>query len=304
MFSAGAAQDVNATRPPGCNTRRFGESPVWFGNMVNSEIRYNRVERFISERQGLRICFLEADPGMVGTRRCDHRRGKIESHRQCSTLRRFARYKTRSAGKVKYAHSCSDASGVEQIVDKAPRRVGKGCGVVCSRPLPAGMLKITDSLRIEGHHSAAAEPATRSARSRWHCSARASTPGEDLVRAGQVELRHVRKDQHPASEARLTHRLSPRGRHTCLSVEWHIGKLEETTMPLLLACPAIPPGGDIRTQYTCDGAGISPPLTWSALQDGIKSLVLVVENWGAFDIPAGSRGRQPITGDRRYHGPC
>ena len=68
-------------------------------------------------------------------------------------------------------------------------------------------------------------------------------------------------------------------------------------MPLLLACPAIPPGGEIRSQYTCDGAGISPPLTWSALQDGIKSLVLVVEDWGAFDIPAGSRGRHlsPVT---------
>jgi Raf kinase inhibitor-like YbhB/YbcL family protein len=61
-------------------------------------------------------------------------------------------------------------------------------------------------------------------------------------------------------------------------------------MPLLLACPAIPPGGEIRSRCTCDGAGISPALTWSRLQDGIKSLVLVVEDWGAFDIPAGSRG--------------
>jgi Raf kinase inhibitor-like YbhB/YbcL family protein len=61
-------------------------------------------------------------------------------------------------------------------------------------------------------------------------------------------------------------------------------------MPLLLACPAIPAGGDIQSQYTCDGAGISPPLTWSGLQDEIKSLVLVGEDWGAFDIPAGSRG--------------
>jgi Raf kinase inhibitor-like YbhB/YbcL family protein len=61
-------------------------------------------------------------------------------------------------------------------------------------------------------------------------------------------------------------------------------------MPLLLASPAIPPGGEIRSQYTCDGAGISPPLTRSGLQDGIKSPVLVVEDWGAFDIPAGSRG--------------
>ncbi|MBV8132863.1 MAG: YbhB/YbcL family Raf kinase inhibitor-like protein [Alphaproteobacteria bacterium] len=71
-------------------------------------------------------------------------------------------------------------------------------------------------------------------------------------------------------------------------------------MPLLLASSAIPPGGEIPSQYTCDGADISPPLTWSGLPDGTKSLVLVVEDpdapsgvfrhWAAFDIPAGSHG--------------
>ena len=62
-------------------------------------------------------------------------------------------------------------------------------------------------------------------------------------------------------------------------------------MPLLLASPVIPPGGEIPSQYTCNGAGISPPLTWSGLPDGIKSLV--VDDWGAFDIDgiARSRGR-------------
>ena len=55
-------------------------------------------------------------------------------------------------------------------------------------------------------------------------------------------------------------------------------------MPLLLASPAIPPGGEIPSQYTCDGAGISPPLTWCGLPDGTESLVLVVEypNAGGF----------------------
>jgi Raf kinase inhibitor-like YbhB/YbcL family protein len=61
-------------------------------------------------------------------------------------------------------------------------------------------------------------------------------------------------------------------------------------MPLLLASPAIPPGGEIPSQYTCDGADISPPLTWSGSPDGTESLVLVVDDWAAFDIPAGSRG--------------
>jgi Raf kinase inhibitor-like YbhB/YbcL family protein len=74
----------------------------------------------------------------------------------------------------------------------------------------------------------------------------------------------------------------------------------ESTMPLMLASPAIPPGGGIASQYTCDGADISPPLTWSGIPDGTKSLVLVVEDpdapsgtfrhWAAFDIPAASHG--------------
>jgi hypothetical protein len=71
-------------------------------------------------------------------------------------------------------------------------------------------------------------------------------------------------------------------------------------MPLLLTSPAIPPGGEIPSQYTCDGADISPPLTWSGVTDGTKSLVLVVEDPDApsgvfrhravFDIPSGSHG--------------
>jgi Raf kinase inhibitor-like YbhB/YbcL family protein len=71
-------------------------------------------------------------------------------------------------------------------------------------------------------------------------------------------------------------------------------------MPLVLASPAIPSGGEIPAQYTCDGADISPTLTWSGMPDGTKSLVIVIgdpdapstvfHHWAAFDIPAGSRG--------------
>ncbi len=67
-------------------------------------------------------------------------------------------------------------------------------------------------------------------------------------------------------------------------------------MPLMLASPAFAPGGQIPSEYTCDGADISPPLSWSGVPPGTKSLVLVVEDpdapsgvfrhWAVFDIPA------------------
>src|SRR5207248_9647094 len=71
-------------------------------------------------------------------------------------------------------------------------------------------------------------------------------------------------------------------------------------MPLMLASPAIPPGGEIPAQYTSGGADISPPLSWSDVPAGTGSLVLVVEDpdapsgtfrhWAVFDIPPPSRG--------------
>lgn len=101
-------------------------------------------------------------------------------------------------------------------------------------------------------------------------------------------------------------------------------------MPLMLASPAFAPGSPIPTEYTCDGADISPPLSWSGVPPQTKSLVLIVEDpdapagvfrhWAAFDIPAGigglaagyGRDRQAAGfrearndfGDRDYRGPC
>ena len=101
-------------------------------------------------------------------------------------------------------------------------------------------------------------------------------------------------------------------------------------MPLALDSPAIPPGGMIPPAYTCDGADISPPLTWSGLPEGTGSLVLVVEDpdapagvfrhWAVYDLPAGLRGLDQGYGRSRpaagfhearndfgtagYRGPC
>jgi hypothetical protein len=99
-------------------------------------------------------------------------------------------------------------------------------------------------------------------------------------------------------------------------------------MPLILVSPAIPPGSEIAVYMR--RADISPPLRWSGLPDGTKSLVLVVEDpdapsgvfrhWAVFDISAGSSGLEagysatrPATGFREarndfgkvgYGGPC
>ena len=101
-------------------------------------------------------------------------------------------------------------------------------------------------------------------------------------------------------------------------------------MALLLTSPAIAPGSGIPSQYTCDGADISPPLAWSGVPGGTQSLVLVVDDpdapsgvfrhWAVFDIPAGSSGldvgysaARPATGFHEarndfgkpgYGGPC
>ena len=101
-------------------------------------------------------------------------------------------------------------------------------------------------------------------------------------------------------------------------------------MPLMLASPAIPPGGEIPAEYTCNGADISSPLTWSGAPSGTQSFVLVVEDpdapsgvfrhWAVFDIPASSHGLDPGYGASRpaaglhearndfgkpgYSGPC
>ncbi|HEV2302686.1 MAG TPA: YbhB/YbcL family Raf kinase inhibitor-like protein [Stellaceae bacterium] len=99
---------------------------------------------------------------------------------------------------------------------------------------------------------------------------------------------------------------------------------------MMLVSPAFPPGGNIPAEYTCDGSDISPPLSWSGVPSGTKSLVLVIEDpdapsgtfrhWAAFDIAAGATGlpagygpsrpaaefreAQNDFGQQGYGGPC
>jgi len=83
-------------------------------------------------------------------------------------------------------------------------------------------------------------------------------------------------------------------------------------------------GQPIPAQYTCDGAGQSPALSWGEPPAGTKSFALVVDDpdapsgtfrhWGVYDIPASARsigGGRPIGtevpndfGKPGYGGPC
>ena len=76
-------------------------------------------------------------------------------------------------------------------------------------------------------------------------------------------------------------------------------------MTLRLSSPAFLDGTPIPTKYTCEGKDISPPLVWSGVPDGTKSLVLIVDDpdapdprapkmvwvhWVVYNLPAGTTG--------------
>jgi hypothetical protein len=91
-------------------------------------------------------------------------------------------------------------------------------------------------------------------------------------------------------------------------------------------------GGTIPKRYTCEGQDISPPLAWSGVPAGTKSLALIVDDpdapdpkapkrtyvhWVLFDIPptvtslpeggtlpAGTREGRNDWGRTGYGGPC
>lgn len=101
-------------------------------------------------------------------------------------------------------------------------------------------------------------------------------------------------------------------------------------MTLTLTSTAFADGEPIPELYSCDGADISPPLTWTGVPGGTRSLALLCDDpdapggswahWAIFDIaadagglpeafPKGARvGRvmQAVTDFRRsgYGGPC
>lgn len=76
-------------------------------------------------------------------------------------------------------------------------------------------------------------------------------------------------------------------------------------MSFTLSSPAFAPNASIPMLHTCDGRDVSPPLQWSGLPAGTKSLALVVDDpdapdpaaprvtwvhWVLYNLPVGTDG--------------
>lgn len=102
---------------------------------------------------------------------------------------------------------------------------------------------------------------------------------------------------------------------------------------LQISSPAFSDGGPIPRAHTCDGADLSPPLTWTNVPDGTQSLALIMDDpdapggtfvhWVLYGLPPATSGlpsgvpteaelKKPVTArqgtnDFRktgYGGPC
>ena len=70
-------------------------------------------------------------------------------------------------------------------------------------------------------------------------------------------------------------------------------------MAIDITSEAFEEGGAIPSRYTCDGPGVSPPLSWDSVPDGTQSLALIVDDpdapsgtfmhWVIYDLPPETR---------------
>jgi Raf kinase inhibitor-like YbhB/YbcL family protein len=96
---------------------------------------------------------------------------------------------------------------------------------------------------------------------------------------------------------------------------------------LELTSSAFPSDGPIPSKYTCDGYGVSPPLAWTKVPDGTKSVALLVDDpdapgkpflhWLVTDLPPevhrleeggalphDAQVGESDAGTASYYGPC
>src|ERR1700686_2122230 len=86
---------------------------------------------------------------------------------------------------------------------------------------------------------------------------------------------------------------------------------KEATVTLRITSTAFADGTEIPAKYTCEGSDLSPPLAWSGVPAGTKSLVLIVDDpdapdpkapritwvhWVLYNLPAGSTGLPEAVG--------
>lgn len=106
---------------------------------------------------------------------------------------------------------------------------------------------------------------------------------------------------------------------------------EVAEVEIRVASDAFEEGKDVPALYTCDGADVSPPLSWSGVPSGAESIALIADDpdapgrtwvhWVVYGLPPDLRGlpegvaggdmlaqggRHGITdfGRREYGGPC
>ena len=60
---------------------------------------------------------------------------------------------------------------------------------------------------------------------------------------------------------------------------------EPSPAGLTLTSPAFADGDPIPLPFSCDGAGVSPPLTWIDAPEGTAAYALVMEDQSAYDFP-------------------
>ena len=75
-------------------------------------------------------------------------------------------------------------------------------------------------------------------------------------------------------------------------------------MALALTSSAFAPNGPIPSRHTCEGRDLSPPLSWSGVPEGTRSLALIVDDpdapdpaaprtiwvhWVLYDLPSDTR---------------
>lgn len=93
------------------------------------------------------------------------------------------------------------------------------------------------------------------------------------------------------------------------------------TPGFVLTSTAFAEGGEIPREYSCDGANMSPPLTWTGVPHGTAALALWVDDpdahgyihWIAYDLPGADgslpegvdpSAMSPHQGVGGYRGPC